>query len=100
MRARFELTAPALVALVVSALALALMPLDEPSSLITAGVAAVLQLITAAVGARHVLSQNSGVASALLITEQDRRRCASPLRESHPDAAGSVRPRAPGLSHA
>ncbi|MBB5915019.1 hypothetical protein BJY24_003886 [Nocardia transvalensis] len=87
--------APLVYALVVSAVAALVMPFGEPNSLMAVGAAAVVALaVVAAHTARVTLVPV--VAHAGPPVSAQRRRRGSFLRQSNPDAAGRVRPRAPG----
>ncbi len=82
-------------ALVVSGWAVLAMPVSEPNSLVAVGaVAAVALAVVAAQTARATLLPV--VVHAGPPASAQRRRRGSFLRQSNPDAAGRVRPRAPG----
>ncbi|WP_290047621.1 DUF6412 domain-containing protein [Nocardia nova] len=92
---RIRSTALMLCALVLSVVAATIMPAGEPNSLLAVAAAAVLALAVVAAYSSRVRLQPIGGSSGPPVSAQQRRR-GSFLRQSNPDTAGRVRPRAPG----
>lgn len=82
-------------AFVVSVWAALLLPVGEPNSLLAVGTAVMVTLAVVAVHPARVRLLPVVVHAGPPVSAQRRRR-GSFLRQSNPDAAGRVRPRAPG----
>ncbi|WP_227983971.1 DUF6412 domain-containing protein [Nocardia spumae] len=85
-----------LCALVLSVVAVTVVPAGEPNSLLAVGAAAVFALAVVAAYSGRMRLLPIAVRSGPPVSAQQRRR-GSFLRQSNPDAAGRPRPRAPGL---
>ncbi|NKY89058.1 DUF6412 domain-containing protein [Nocardia veterana] len=95
MMARVRAAAVVLCALVLSVLAAVGVPAGEPNSLLAVGAAAALALAVLATCSGRIRLVPVALRSGPPVSAQQRRR-GSFLRQSNPDAAGRVRPRAPG----
>ncbi|MEU6563775.1 DUF6412 domain-containing protein [Nocardia nova] len=96
MVTRIRAIGPVLFALVLSLIAVTVVPAGEPNSLLAVGAAAVLALAVVATYSGRIWLLPTTVHSGPPVSAQQRRR-GSFLRQSNPDAAGRPRPRAPGL---
>lgn len=92
---RIRSAALMLCALVLSVVAATIMPAGEPNSLLAVGAAAILALAVVAACSGRMRPVPVAVHSGPPGSAQQRRR-GSFLRQSNPDTAGRVRPRAPG----
>ncbi|MEV0292044.1 DUF6412 domain-containing protein [Nocardia sp. NPDC050710] len=97
MFTRAQLTAFAVFAFVVPALALLAAPSSESGSLAVLGAVAA-SAIFALVSLHAARLQPVAVATAGPPSSAQRRRRGSYLRQSNPDTAGRPRPRAPGMA--
>ncbi|MDR7171946.1 Spy/CpxP family protein refolding chaperone [Nocardia kruczakiae] len=95
MAMRIRSTALMLCAVVLSIVAVTVVPAGEPNSLLAVGAAAILALAVVAACSGRMRPGPVAVHSGPPGSAQQRRR-GSFLRQSNPDTAGRVRPRAPG----
>ncbi|MFF0501110.1 DUF6412 domain-containing protein [Nocardia aobensis] len=95
MAMRIRSTALMLCAVVLSIVAVTVVPAGEPNSLLAVGAAAILALAVVAAYSGRMRPAPVAVHSGPPGSAQQRRR-GSFLRQSNPDTAGRVRPRAPG----
>ncbi|MBF4999265.1 hypothetical protein IRT45_19135 [Nocardia sp. BSTN01] len=92
---RIRSAALMLCAVALSIVAVTVVPAGEPNSLLAVGAAAILALAVVAACSGRMRPARVAVHSGPPGSAQQRRR-GSFLRQSNPDTAGRVRPRAPG----